>query len=366
MIEGHNIFRFDLEYIDARARRHGVTLAWGRDGSALRGRPSRLSIAERSVGYRRYEIAGRHIVDTWMLALLRDAGTRDLPSLGLKDIARHLGVAAADRTYVDGARITRAFFESPDELMAYAGDDAVETLGVGAVFAPPYFAQAQFLPFDYQSTVLRGAAAKIDALLLREYLRRGQSVPTPSPPRSVGGGYTAVFQRGVARPVLHVDVTSLYPSLMLAQRIAPVSDGLGVFLTLLAHLRDVRVAAKHASRTAATADERTHLDAIQQSFKILINAFYGYLAFGPGHWNDFEAANRVTEEGRAVVTTILEALAAAGATAVEADTDGVYFVPPPRTAARTTTRCWKESRGGYRPASRSSSTGGLPRCSATR
>jgi DNA polymerase elongation subunit (family B) len=329
VIEGHNIFRFDLEYIDARARRHGVTLAWGRDGSVLRGRPSRLSIAERSVGYRRYEIAGRHIVDTWMLALLRDAGTRDLPSLGLKDIARHLGVAAADRTYIDGARITRAFFESPDELMAYAGDDAVETLGVGAVFAPPYFAQAQFLPFDYQSAVLRGAAAKIDALLLREYLRRGQSVPTPSPPRSVGGGYTAVFQRGVARPVLHVDVTSLYPSLMLAQRIAPASDGLGVFPALLAHLRDVRVAAKRASRTAATPDERTHLDALQQSFKILINAFYGYLAFGPGHWNDFEAANRVTEEGRAVVTTILEALAAAGATAVEADTDGVYFVPPP-------------------------------------
>jgi DNA polymerase elongation subunit (family B) len=328
VIEGHNIFRFDLEYIEARARRYGVVLGWGRDGSLLRGRPSRLSIAERSVGYRRYELAGRHIVDTWMLALLHDAGARDLPSLGLKDIARHLGVAAADRTYVDAARISRIFAESPDELMAYAADDAVETLGVGAVFAPPYFAQAQFLPFDYQSAALRGAAAKIDALLLREYLRQRRAVPTPRPPRSVGGGYTALFQRGVARPVLHVDVTSLYPSLMLAQKIAPESDTLGVFPTLLAHLREVRIEAKRGSRTAATAEERTYLAALQQSFKILINAFYGYLAFGPGHWNDFEAANRVTEEGRAVVATILDALAAAGATAVEADTDGVYFVPP--------------------------------------
>jgi DNA polymerase elongation subunit (family B) len=329
VIEGHNIFRFDLEYLEARARRHGVGLDWGRDGSALRGRPSRLSIAERSVGYRRYELAGRHIVDTWMLALMHDAGARDLPSLGLKDIARHLGVAAADRTYVDAARISRTFTEAPDELMAYAADDAVETLGVGAVFAPPYFAQAQFLPFDYQSATLRGAAAKIDALLLREYLRRRQSVPAPRPPRPVGGGYTAVFQRGVARPVLHVDVTSLYPSLMLARHIAPESDTLGVFPALLAHLRDVRVDAKRASRTAATAEERTHLAALQQSFKILINAFYGYLAFTTGHWNDFEAANRVTEEGRAVVGTILEGLAAAGATPIEADTDGVYFVPPP-------------------------------------
>src|ERR687892_527682 len=58
VIEGHNIFRFDLEYLEARARRHDVPLAWGRDGSLLRGRPSRLAIAERSVTFRRYELAG--------------------------------------------------------------------------------------------------------------------------------------------------------------------------------------------------------------------------------------------------------------------------------------------------------------------
>ena len=33
VIEGHNLFNFDLEYIRARAKRHGVPLAWGRDGS---------------------------------------------------------------------------------------------------------------------------------------------------------------------------------------------------------------------------------------------------------------------------------------------------------------------------------------------
>ncbi len=32
VLEGHNIFRFDLEYLEARARRHGLTLAWGRGG----------------------------------------------------------------------------------------------------------------------------------------------------------------------------------------------------------------------------------------------------------------------------------------------------------------------------------------------
>jgi DNA polymerase elongation subunit (family B) len=213
--------------------------------------------------------------------------------------------------------------------MAYAGDDAVETLAIGAILAPPYFAQAQTVPFDYQSCTLRGAAAKIDALVLREYLARGQAVPLPGPVGPVGGGYTAICQEGVARPVLHVDVTSLYPSLMLAKTIAPASDTLGVFPELLQHLRDFRVRAKRLAREAREPAERAHLGALQQSFKILINAFYGYLAFSGGHWNDFDAADRVTAEGRAVVTAILAALEKLGAVPVEADTDGVYFVPPP-------------------------------------
>jgi DNA polymerase elongation subunit (family B) len=329
VIEGHNVFRFDLPYLEARARRYAMALRWGRDGSALRARPSRMQVAERSITFPRYEIAGRHVVDTWMLAQLHDVGARDLPSFGLKDIARHLGVAAEDRTYVDASDVRGELERAPDRLMAYAQDDALETLAVSRMLAPPYFAQAQVVPFDYQATVLRGAAAKIDALLLREALRAGRAVPAPQAGTSVGGGYTAVFLRGVARPVLHVDVTSLYPSLMLARGIAPASDDSGAFLALLAELRDFRVRAKRLARDADDAATRAHMGAMQQSFKILINAFYGYLAFGNGHWNDYAAANRVTDQGRGVVTAILDALRTVGAAPLEADTDGVYFVPPP-------------------------------------
>ena len=329
VIEGHNIFRFDLEYLEARARRHDAPLRWGRDGSALRSRVARLQIAERTINYRRWEAAGRHVIDTWMLAQLHDAGARDLPGFGLKDLARHFGVAAPDRTYIDASRVAQTLREDPERLMAYAIDDAVETLGVAAVLAPPYFAQAKVVPFDYQACTLRGAAAKIDTLMLREYLHRRHAVPAPQSSVPVGGGHTVICQQGVARPVLHVDVTSLYPSLMLAHSIAPASDALGGFPALLQHLRDFRVRAKRLARETADPAERAHLGALQQSFKILINAFYGYLAFSGGHWNDYDAANRVTSEGRAIVASLLERLTELGATPVEADTDGVYFVPPP-------------------------------------
>ena len=333
VLEGHNIFRFDLEYLEARARRHRVPLDWGRDGSILRGFPSRMQVAERTIGYRRYGVSGRHIVDTWILAQLYDVGARDLESYGLKDVARHFGVAAAGRTYLPPEDIPRIFVEDPARLMAYARDDVTETLGLSAILSPPYFVQAQILPFDYQAAVLRGNATKIDALLMREYLHRRQAIPAPGRGRGVAGGYTAVFQRGVARDVLHVDVTSLYPSLMLGQGLFPASDRLGVSASLLRDLREFRVSAKRMAREAAAEEDRFFLNALQQTFKIFINSFYGYLAFSQGHWNDFDVANQVTGEGRRLVQLLLDRLGALGATVVEVDTDGIYFVPPTAGAA---------------------------------
>jgi DNA polymerase, archaea type len=329
VLEGHNIFRFDLEYIEARARRHKVPLAWGRDGSALTGRPSRMQVAERTIAYRRYAVAGRHIVDTWILVQLYDVAARDLESYGLKDVARHFGIAAPERTYLPPEDIPRIFREEPERLMAYARDDVVETLALSGLLSPPYFVQAQALPLSYESVVLRGNATKIDGLLMREYLHQRRAVPAPSAGKAVAGGYTTVLLTGVARPVLHADVTSLYPSLMLTRKIAPARDTLGVFPKLLGDLREFRLAAKRLAREAPAEADRTLLGALQQTFKILINSFYGYLAFSQGHWNDYDAANRVTGEGRALVISLVERLGELGASVIEVDTDGLYFVPPP-------------------------------------
>ena len=328
VIEGHNIFRFDLEYVEARARRHRIPLAWGRGAGLLRGHAARMQVADRSIAYRRYSITGRHIVDTWILAQLYDIGARDLPSYGLKDVARHFGAAAPDRTYLPPEDIPRIFRDDPARLLAYARDDVLETLALAAILSPPYFVQAQALPFDYQMAILRGNATKIDALLLREYLHQGRAVPAPQAGRGVAGGYTAVFHHGVARGVLHVDVASLYPSLMLGQDLFPAADRLGVSGSLLADLRTFRLAAKTLAREAASEADRALLGGLQQTFKIFINSFYGYLGFSQGHWNDFDAANRVTGEGRRLVLALVERLEALGATVIEVDTDGLYFIPP--------------------------------------
>jgi len=67
---------------------------------------------------------------------------------------------------------------------------------------------------------------------------------------------------------------------------------------------------------------------LQNTFKILLNSFYGYLGFAQGHFADFDAAARVTQIGRDLLKKMIDWLNARGAQVIEVDTDGIYFVPP--------------------------------------
>ena len=328
VIEGHNLFRFDLEYLEARAKRHRIALNLGRDGSRLNGHASRMQMAERTITYRKYEIFGRHIIDTWILAQHYDVATRELESFGLKDIARHFGIANAERTYVPGDKISWYFDHDPDTLFRDALHDVRENRAISEILSPTYFVEAQIFPFSYQNIPLRGNATKIDALFLREYLHQRHSVPYPDKVGTVIGGFTGMEHQGTANHVLHCDVTSLYPSIMLVYKFLPKKDDLGVFPGLLSDLRSFRVKAKELARDATDEEGRVYFNALQSTFKILINSFYGYLGFQMGHFNDFSAANQVTAKGRELIQCAVAWLKAKDAQIIEVDTDGIYFVPP--------------------------------------
>src|SRR4029077_12205336 len=94
-------------------------------------------------------------------------------------------------------------------------------------------------------------------------------------------------------------------------------------------LRTFRLEAKACMRAASDDPaEQRHFHALQNTFKILINSFYGYLGFAQGHFADFDAAARVTQIGRDLLKKMIDWLNAQGAKVIEVDTDGIYFVPP--------------------------------------
>ena len=334
VIEGHNIFKFDLSYIKARARRHGIALKWGRNGSEPSVYNSRLFIAERTIDYPKWEIHGRHIVDTWILSQFYDISSRELEGLSLKEMAQHFGLASEDRTYIEGSQISRIYYETPDVLRRYALDDVRETRALSTLLTPSYFIQAQIFPYNFQDVVVRGNATKINSLFLREYLRQRHSLPAPpGEAKEFAGGYTAMFKEGVVKNVVHCDVTSLYPSIMLARKVKPAADVLDVFLPLLGDLRTFRVEAKRLAQRATSGDERAHHQALQTTFKILINSFYGYLGTSFSNFADFRAAGEITETGQQILKHMIGWLQEQGCDVIELDTDGIYFVPPETCAS---------------------------------
>jgi len=107
----------------------------------------------------------------------------------------------------------------------------------------------------------------------------------------------------------------------------PATDELQIFRHLLTDLRNFRLEAKARMRAERDPARQHHLQALQNTFKILLNSFYGYLGFAQGHFADFDAAARVTQIGRDLLKKMIDWLNARGAHVIEVDTDGIYFVP---------------------------------------
>lgn len=327
VMEGHNLFKFDLDYLRQRSRRHKLACAWGRYGQKAVFRSSKLKVAERWIDFMRCDLPGRAVVDTYLLVQLYDITTREMTSYGLKEAAIYFGITDEDseRTYIEGNQIQHAFISDRARFCAYLEDDLRETQGLADQLLPTYFEQARTFPILLQEATLRGATSKIDLLFLEEYYHAWQACPAPPEVKPFEGGYTRSFQEGVFRHVLHFDVASLYPSLLLHIGRNPKTDTLGVFIPLLRRLREYRLKYKQLSRTAPTAGERAEAQARQTNFKILINSFYGYLGFSGARFGDGELAAEVTRRGRELLQRLIDEFVQHGCTILEADTDGIYL-----------------------------------------
>lgn len=348
VIEGHNLFGFDLPYLHQRAQALGIPLAWGRDGSELRfGTPRACVIGANNRTFTPAFVHGRHLLDTYLAVQRFDIGRGDLESYGLKESTQQLGIALEERIYLERHQIPHLWRTDPETVRQYCLQDVHETRRLAELVLPTEFYQCQMLPDTLQNLATIGTGEKANLLFLRAYLAQGHAIPTPEPPRSYPGGYTEVRRVGRIERVVKADVESLYPSVMLHYRIKPKTDTLDVFLPMLAELRQRRLEAKARAR-ATSGTESAYWDGLQGSFKILINSFYGYLG-APFHFNDYDAAEAVTLKGQELVKQIAQQIEALGGHIIEIDTDGVYFQPPPEVQTEAEEQAFVERVGAILP-----------------
>jgi DNA polymerase, archaea type len=333
IIENHNIFDFDIRFLMRRALALNVPLNIARDGSTFTENRDSLKVGSANESFTRYSLAGREIVDTYHAVKRYSAIQRDLRSNGLKETAKYFGVARPGRVYVDGAEIWPTFQRDPERVREYCFDDVDEVDHISPILLGSSFALASMVPRAYERIATSGTGqGLIEPLLVRAYVEAGHSLPAGhTVSGTFEGGRTAIFTTGIVPNVVKADVASLYPSIMLTDRIAPASDEAGAFLALLEELTAARLSHKSDARRAdLPEDERVLHNAMQAAMKVLINSFYGMLGASFALFCDKDAAERVTARGREILQIVLDQLKARGATLVEADTDGVLFSLPPR------------------------------------
>jgi DNA polymerase elongation subunit (family B) len=274
VIEGHNFLGFDAPYIRDRCEMHDVPFRIGRDNTEPRSWSSTKDFAEREMDYENFVVSGRSIVDSFFLAADYDTYARDLPSYGLKDLAKHFGVVSQNREYVEGENISRVWDENPRRLLDYALDDVLETKGVVEQLGNASFALSKIVPMNWQQTIIAGTASTLECIMVREYMRQDHSLPSGSEAKSFKGGYTEAFWRGVFHDVAYADVSSLYPSIMLTWETRPSTDRLNVFLPMLRQLTEQRLENKKKLQTLEKGTKKyDEIDAQQAAQKILINCF---------------------------------------------------------------------------------------------
>lgn len=326
VIVGHNILGFDFPYLRGIAERENVDLVLGRDDSPAHFDSYESQFRKESnqfIKYHRCKIYGREIVDTLFLSIKHDVAARKYSSYGLKAIIREEGLEKNDRAFYDASLIRYNYMDTEEweKIKQYCADDADDALALFDLMAPPFFYMTQSIPKSFQTMIESASGSQLNSLMVRSYLQEGHSIPKTSAQVEFEGAISE-GNPGIYRNVHKVDVSSLYPSIILQYEVYDkVKDPKANFLNMVMSFTETRL--KYKRLLKETGDAK--YDALQGAFKILINSAYGFMGAPGLAFNSPENAAFITRKGREILTKAIEWSQLKGFTLVNCDTDSISY-----------------------------------------
>lgn len=322
---GHNIYGFDIPYLNFVAEKNGLKgLQLGRDNSFLKisSKSSQFRIdGSRSQEYNKVRCYGREIIDTMFLAIKYDVATKKYDSYGLKNIIKVEGLEKQNRVHYDSSKI-RFNYKDPIEwkkIKEYCEHDADDSLSLFDLMAPSFFYMTQSIPKSFQLVIESASGSQINAMLVGSYLQDMHSIPKASEVTKYEGAIS-FGNAGVYRNVFKVDVASLYPSIMIESKVFdPDKDPNGHFLKLVETFTEERLKNKKLAK------ESKYHDDLQSSAKILINSMYGFLGTSGLQFNMVEGAAFITKTGREILQKAIDWAESKNMFVANADTDSISF-----------------------------------------
>ena len=127
---------------------------------------------------------------------------------------------------------------------------------------------------------------------------------------------------------VHYDISSFYPSVMVAYNIAPKHLNNNVFVKMVDYFRLTRIKCKHTKDEDGLVVAGVHNKLAAEALKIVINAIYGKFGFEMFFLFDRFAQMQVTINGQLMVMMVVEALELDSIHVVSANTDGIIVKLP--------------------------------------
>ena len=142
------------------------------------------------------------------------------------------------------------------------------------------------------------------------------------------GGIHSVDKPGVFKSTedytyIHYDISSFYPSTMVAYNIAPKHLNQKVFTKMVDYFRTTRLKCKHTSDEEEMLITGVPNKLSAEALKIVINAIYGKFGSETYFLYDRFAQMQVTINGQLMVMMVIESLELAGIHVISANTDGI-------------------------------------------
>jgi len=262
-------------------------------------------------------------IDAYYLVLKYDSVARSIPEQNykLKNVAKYFGISKEDRVILSVDEIRECYKSDRKRFNDYLTEDVREAYEIFRKLAPAYYYTRSIVPFNLSFfDAYRLSTAAIWERILEYYYGKDYTQTLIADEKKVYSGGLVVNHEGLYKNVYKIDVTSLYPNIMLNYHTHSHKDKDKIALSILNEYTNLRLQLK---KKAKEGDKTA--DLIQGSLKILINSLYGFYGADGFLFNDMNAAATVTAYGRKILKTMIEYVEVNGGTIIECDTDGIFF-----------------------------------------
>lgn len=294
IINGHNIFGYDLRYLNHVAKLNNTSLKLGKDSREIefKNKTSEYRVdGNQRWKYNRANIYGRQIVDGIFLSVKYDIG-RNYPSWGLKHIAEYEGLVKEGRQFYDASKIKQNWNDpvEREKIVAYGIDDSDDSHNLYYLQAPSYFYMCQSIPKSFQQVVWSASGSWLNLIMVRAYLQKNHSIPKASEDEYVGGGMSW-GNPGIYDNVSKWDAKSYYPSTIIAFDLYDKQkDPNAYYLKMVKHFTAKRFEQKNLHKET----DDPYYDDLQAASKIFINSCYGLMATKGLNFNNYKIAQEIT------------------------------------------------------------------------